>query len=209
MWTIKVRLRTQPQLGCRWSQFLSGSSALWASLYSQPWTVARVSALLSHCCLEMQHWEQGCRVGVSWTELPWNKTPTHHSKPYAWVFSSLEFKWLHISGLWMLQELKTPAKSPSGEGCNSCSLRRFWNPHCCLRFLWSHTSSSVLAHCHLLMRTTNDDRPWVRLLRSNSVMSLSAKHLLQRYLWSSRMHSLLLGSLKVVSVRPAFPSQKL
>lgn len=59
------------------------------------------------------------------------------------------------------------------------------------------------------MRTTNDDRPWVRLLRSDSVLSLTAKHLLQRYLWSSRMHSLLLGSLKVVSVRPAFPSTEI
>lgn len=147
--------------------------------------------------------------GVSWTELPWNQTPTHHPKLYTWGFSSLEFKWLHISSLWMLQELKTPAKSPSGEGCNSCPLRRFWNPHFCLRLLWSHTSSSVLAPCHLLMRTTNDDRPWVRLLRSNSVLSLTAKHLLQRYLWSSWTHSPLLGSLKVVSVRPAFPSQNL
>lgn len=52
-----------------WSQFLSGSSALWTSLYSQPWTVARVSALLSHCCLEMPHWEQQCRgesLGLSY-----------------------------------------------------------------------------------------------------------------------------------------------
>lgn len=106
------------------------SSALWTSLYSQPWTVACVSALVSHCCLEMPHWEQQCRGGVSWTELPWNQTPTHHPKLYTWVFSSLEFKWLHISSFWMLQELKTPAKSPSGEGCNSCPPRRFWSPHC-------------------------------------------------------------------------------